>query len=151
MFVSFPNHYYFILLIGVSFARTYRGDSVIGSFYCILESDPTKGPWLSLTDDIYPLFEAHWSVLCPHRKWETQEFWKKHIQDSLSHKKCFSSGRDTFGQTGTKQQHHIREISKFPFFQTPCNRLLAFERHATARLWRRCVIERAICQENPYE
>ena len=95
-----------------------RGDSVIGAFYCILESDPTKGPWLSLTDDIYPLFECHWQVLCPHRKWENQEFWKKHIQDSLSHKKCFMSGRDTFGQTGFFPFTTCRSPSNPSFFKT---------------------------------
>ena len=44
-----------------------RRESAIAAFKGILASDTSKS-WLSLTDDIYPLFETHWEVLCPSRK-----------------------------------------------------------------------------------
>jgi len=76
-------------------------DSVTEAFYCLLESSPDKGPWFSLTHDIYPLFESHWDLLCPGRKKsEMDHVWKKHVQDSLSHKRTFENGREVFGRTG---------------------------------------------------
>jgi hypothetical protein len=74
-------------------------ESAIAAFKGILDSDVSK-LWLSLTDDIYPLFETHWEILCPARK-ERDDAWRKHLQDALSHnKKYFVSGKDVFGQTG---------------------------------------------------
>jgi len=74
-------------------------ESAIAAFKGILASDSSKG-WLSLTDDIYPLFESHWDILCPSRK-ERDDAWRKHLQDALSHnKKYFVSGKEVFGQTG---------------------------------------------------
>jgi len=84
--------------LGVRKAHGWKQRLVL-SFSVIKKS--TKKSWFSLTKDIYPFFEAHWSILWPDVKKDLYINWRKKLQDSLSHNKdIFESGAFHFGKKG---------------------------------------------------
>jgi len=72
---------------------------LILAFKTMGKSCPNK-VWLSLTNDIYPFFEAH-QIIWPASRNGFYLNWKKKVQDSLSHSKdIFESGASFFGKKG---------------------------------------------------
>jgi len=75
-------------------------ERLVLAFSTIEKSDASR-IWLSLTQDIYPFFESHSSILCPDAKSGFYLNWKKKVQDCLSHNKdVFKSGKTLFAKKG---------------------------------------------------
>lgn len=75
-------------------------ERLVLAFSTIEKSDSSR-IWLSLSQDIYPFFESHSSILCPDAKSGFYLNWKKKVQDCLSHNKdVFKSGKTLFAKKG---------------------------------------------------